>query len=189
MNIASIEKATGQTWDEWLEFFDSIGARELSHHEIAQHAYDHIVKSGAFDDAAANQDGRQNPSGWWSQNVTVAYEQHIGRRVPGQRSDGTFEVTVSKTLDGSMDDALAWWEHKVADQQVFNGVEIVGEPDISKTAKWRYWRVNLADGCRVGVTITAKGTDKAQFSVSNFKLPSPEAVEHWRAYWRQFLAD
>jgi hypothetical protein len=35
--------------------------------------------------------------GWWTQAVTMAYEQYIGRPVPGQRPDGTFQKSVSKS--------------------------------------------------------------------------------------------
>ena len=35
---------------------------------------------------------------WWSQHVTVAYEQARGIREPGQRQDGSFEASVSRTV-------------------------------------------------------------------------------------------
>jgi len=91
VNIATIEKNTGKTWDEWLEFLEGIDAKNLTHKEIAQRIHD------------------AGTPGWWTQAVTVAYEQHIGRRAPGQDNDGTFTITASKTLDGTMDEALATW--------------------------------------------------------------------------------
>jgi len=33
--IKAVERATNRTWDEWLLFMDSIGAKKFSHHEIA----------------------------------------------------------------------------------------------------------------------------------------------------------
>ncbi|HJR15886.1 MAG TPA: hypothetical protein VJ808_03450 [Gemmatimonadales bacterium] len=37
-------------------------------------------------------------SSWWSQTVTVGYERIKGLRAIGQRRDGSFEVSKSKTL-------------------------------------------------------------------------------------------
>lgn len=48
-------------------------------------------------------------TGWWAQGIAIGYEQSIGRRVPGQRADGTFEVSVTRRVafdQGSALDAL-----------------------------------------------------------------------------------
>src|SRR3712207_9399279 len=37
---------------------------------------------------------------WWSQNLTVRYEQERGMRAPGQMADGTYSASVSRTLAG-----------------------------------------------------------------------------------------
>ena len=49
--------------------------------------------------------GKVDNAGWWAQTAAVAYEQQIGRRVPGQLGDGTFQVSVSKTVPGSRRDS------------------------------------------------------------------------------------
>lgn len=187
-NIEGIEKATGISWDEWIVFLDNIGAKELSHPEIAAKVYERIVESGVFDDTVANRQGRQNSSGWWSQGVTVAYEQHIGRRQPGQRSDGTYEVSVTKTIDGTMDDAMQWWLGKAEGMTEFSGVKLSGEPRSTSTPVARNWRIDLADGTKLLVSTSAKGKDKALMAVTTQKLGSSEDAEAWRAFWREFLA-
>jgi hypothetical protein len=171
MNIEAIEKATGKSWDEWLAFFKDIKAKELAHHEIAEK----VFETGTPD--------------WWAQNVTVAYEQHIGRRAPGQRRDGTYEVSVTKTISGTMDDAFKWWLVKVAEVKEFSGVLFAGEPKTSNTDKWRHWRVNLSDGSKVIVSTSQKTSDKALLAVTSQKLASAEDAERWRVYWKQFIAN
>lgn len=188
MNTASIEKATGLSWTDWLEFFGSINASELSHHEIAVHAYDFLAKLPNGPGMSSHRPGGQTTTGWWSQNVTVAYEQHIGRRQPGQRKDGTYEVSVTKTIEGSLDDAMNYWLYKIADLDGFKDVVYEGQPGMSVTNKWRHWRVGLADGSKVIASTMQKTPNKAQLAVANQKLTSPEAVELWRKYWKQFLA-
>jgi hypothetical protein len=76
INTAAIEKGTGRSWNEWLAFLESIGAEKLSHKQIAER----VTASG-------------HTSGWWSQSIAVAYEQSIGRRLPGQVEDGTFQAS------------------------------------------------------------------------------------------------
>ena len=166
----AIEQGTGRTWDEWLAFFESIGASELTHRQIVE---------------AASESGAPP---WWRQMVTVAYEQHIGRRVPGQDGAGTFNVSASRTVEGSMDDALARWVAVVGDRTDHAGVGVTRGPDESRTDKWRYWRCGLADGSRVVVNISAKAPGKAVVNVQHERLEDAELVDHWRSYWKAVLA-
>lgn len=170
INIESIEKATGKPWSEWLAFFDDINAKELTHHKIATKVHE------------------AGTPGWWAQNITVAFEQHIGRRVPGQRSDGKYEVSVTKTFDGTLDDAFGWWLDKVSSTKEFSGISLANQSATSKTDKWRHWRVNLSDGSKVIVSTNQKFPGKAQLAVTSQNLASSLDVEHWRAYWKQFLS-
>ena len=92
ISTAAIEKGTARSWQDWLAFLEEIGADRLSHKEIAE-------RVAATGDA----------SGWWSQSIAVAYEQRIGRRRPGQRSDGTYQASASRTIPGTRDEALVAW--------------------------------------------------------------------------------
>jgi hypothetical protein len=167
----AIQKATGKSWEDWLVFFNSIGASQLSHQEIAQKAGD---LGGA-------------PS-WWRQMVTVVYEQHIGRRVPGQDCDGHFATSASKTITGdSLDHVLERWKQLMKGTEDFAGVPITRGPDVTKTEKWRYWRCGLADGSRLSVNISYKADEKISLSVQHERIESPEQVNHWRDYWNVFL--
>jgi predicted Zn-dependent protease len=168
----AIEKATGKSWDDWLAFFESIDAASLSHADIARKTHE---QGGA--------------TGWWSQMLTVAYEQHIGRRVPGQDCEGEFSVAVSKILNSDMDASLQWWQNAVGGQDTFADVAISRGPDVSETDKWRYWRAGLADGSRVNVNIYEKAAGKSILGIQHEKLESTEQVEHWRAFWKKLLAE
>jgi hypothetical protein len=170
ISIETLEKNTGKSWDQWLAYFSSIGADQLSHKEIAERVYSEGMA----------------PS-WWCQMVTVAYEQHIGRRNPGQDCTGEFAVSVGKTLDGTMDEVLARWLKLVDGKIEFSDVAVSRGPDTSSTDKWRYWRCGLADGSRVVVNIYQKSPDKVPISVQHEKIESSEQAEHWRAYWKDFI--
>ena len=73
--IGPVERATNRTWDEWLRFMDGIGARDLDHKAIALEVYEEL-------------EGTVDQLGWWTQAVTVAYEQYIGRRIPDSAPTG-----------------------------------------------------------------------------------------------------
>lgn len=166
----AILKGTGQPWSHWLHWLHGIEASELSHKDIAS--------------KLSEQNGI---SGWWAQMLTVQFEQAIGRRVAGQDCSGSFSVTASKTMPGSMDDALASWQQHMKDCTAFSDIAISRGPDISSTEKWRYWRCGLADGSRVNINIYQKSPDKASLSIQHEKLESTEQVEHWRSYWKDRL--
>jgi hypothetical protein len=150
---------------------DSLGAEQKSHQEIVALAADYGAPS------------------WWRQMITVANEQHIGRRVPGQRGDGSFSVSASRTLSGSLDDSLARWVEVVGSPDELSGVVIESGPDTTTTQKWRYWRCTLADGSRVAVNISLKTPDKSVVSVQHEQLESEDLGEHWRSYWKAILRE
>ena len=76
MKLENFARTTGRSWEKWLEFLNEIGAGELTHTEIAQRIHD-----------------TGDATGWWSQSIALAYEQHIGRRVPGQVREGEYVVS------------------------------------------------------------------------------------------------
>lgn len=171
-NKKALETGSGIEWAEWLELLEP--HRELNHTEMAKVAYEIIMERGAS----------KSPE-WWAQGVTVAYEQHIGRRQVGQQCDGKFSVTVSKTVSGDMDAALATWSESMDGIRDIDGVDIIGEPRITQTDKWRYWKVDLADGSKLNVNIQTKPSgDKSTVSINHDKLSTADDVERLRTYWK-----
>ena len=170
IDVASVERGTGRAWRDWLAFLAKIGARDLPHKEIARRVREECG------------------SGWWAQSIAVAYEQHIGRRAPGQQCDGGFQVSVNRTFPGSMDTVLARWQAVMEDRKQLAGIAITRGPEVSRTDKWRYWRCGLADGSRVSVGIGDRQGGKAVVGVGHERLDSPQAVERWRAFWKEEMA-
>lgn len=74
-------EATGKTRDDWHAVLDAAGASEWNHTRIAAWLVtDHGV------------------NGWWAQGITVGFEQARGLRQPGQKADGTYSASVTKTV-------------------------------------------------------------------------------------------
>lgn len=176
VNIAAIEEETQRPWSEWLSYLESINAKDLPHKEIAERVYERLEAEGGN-------------GGWWAQSITVAYEQHIGRRQPGQRSDGSYEVSVSKVMNGSMDDAMRAWQTAVKGKTEFSKVTISRPPTTTQTDKRRHWACSLADGTRVNADVYPKIAEKVSLSIVHTKLQSAADADRWRTYWKSVLAD
>ncbi|MBO6718198.1 MAG: hypothetical protein JJ913_09615 [Rhizobiaceae bacterium] len=165
----TIASGTARSWDEWLEFLTGIGAEKLSHTEIAR-------KVKATGDA----------NGWWSQAITVAFEQHIGRRDPGQRADGSYEVSVTRSLPGERDDIYTQVCGLLDAMPDFDG--IAGESRTSVTPKRSYWRASLEDGTAIVLSVEDKGDGKVLVALAHQKLADADEIARWRAFWKDVLA-
>lgn len=165
----AVHKATGKTWDEWKAILDNWGGPDKPHPEIATYLVDdHGVSS------------------WWAQGVTVGYERLIGRREAGQRNDGTYSASVSKTINASAetihaalaDDALRarWLEE---------GVLRLRSASAPKSVRFD----DLEAGIIIAAFLTAKGDTKASLQIQAEKLTSKVAGEEWKAAWKPRLAN
>lgn len=177
--IKTVERATNKAWDEWLHFMDSIDAKNLSHHEIATRVLEEL-------------DGKIENFAWWAQSVTVAYEQYIGRRIPGQRSDGTFQTSVSKATKLSMKDLMDKWTRFAAgDQEVL--ALIAGDVRVSGTEKRITWRTKAHDGSDIRITSEPKKDGTASIIAEQMGLQTNElnmeAKAKWSSIVQRFLED
>lgn len=169
-NIAAIEQATGRAWDEWVSRLNAQGAAELTHKEIAKRVNEELAGMTV------------DNTGWWAQGITVAYEQHIGRRVPGQLANGLFELAVSKSVARSRDEffpiVVKWFEA----QGELNGVAPL-KMRSSETSRRSNWRCDFADGSKFAATVEING-EKSKLVLSHTDVPTQEEHDAWKAYWR-----
>lgn len=173
-NISGIEAATRRSWNEWVTFLDERGARNMEHRDIAD-----IVFKTLEDDVES--------AGWWSQAVTVAYEQHIGRRAPGQKNDGTYEVSVTKLIPGTKEDVFELWNEAHGHASEFAD-EPITNIRTSITEVRSYWRADFVnDGSRLAVAVEQKTAEKAMIAVAHTKLASEADKDTWHHFWRNTL--
>ncbi|WP_430869173.1 hypothetical protein [Demequina aurantiaca] len=175
MGTDSIVRATGVEWPDWMSHLELAGGRELSHTALA------VVAERMMPANVASPE-------WWSQAVTVAYELEIGRRVPGQRADGTFEVAASRTLSGTLDDTFKTWMDLISDRDSFAGRELQDSPSTSSTAKWRRWRGKLDGGRTIVGEVGSRG-DKSVLTVTVSKMADQEELEATRDFLKSLLAN
>ncbi len=185
---ASVERNTGIGQEEWLTYFEP--HRSLDHTALAKLALARIVESHeAGNPALANRSLQ-----WWAQGVTALYEQHIGRRQEGQRCDGAYGASASKTVPGSMDEVADRWALFVQERlSEVEGIAWASEPRCTATDKWRYWRCELENGAPVSVNISARpsaaGAAKCGIAVEMRKLGSSDEATAFKNIWKAVLAE
>ncbi|MGY1650738.1 hypothetical protein [Geodermatophilus sp. SYSU D01119] len=176
--IGPIERTTGRTWDEWLTFMDGIGAPGLDHGPIALEVYEELGDGFA-------------QRGWWTQSVTVAYEHHIGRRVPGQRSDGTFQISVSRVTPLPVTGLMERWRTSADGDAAVQGIVAGGDLEVSGTDRRITWRTRATDGSSVVVTSEPEKNGTASLVATQMGLATLEdddaARERWTAIVERFL--
>ena len=169
INISSIEKATSKSWQQWVKELDESGARKLSHADLARKMHDELK-------------GKVENHGWWAQGITVAFEQHIGRRVPGQLANGLFELAVSKTVASSRTNLFARLVEWFESQNELNGHKLL-KTRSSETPNRSNWRCDFNDGSKFAATV--EGNDqKAKLVLSHTAVPSKQQADTWKIFWK-----
>lgn len=161
----SVRSATGQGREHWFDLLDRAGAASWDHPAIARH-----LAEGGMD-------------GWWAQNVTVAYEQARGLRLPGQRSDGTFDASASLTIPLALN---VLWPHLVESASLG---WLDGEWGVAAFTEGTSVRFVDRDGRRAVMSFYGSDGAKTRLAVQIGKLASPAEAAAVKAQWKGALAN
>jgi uncharacterized protein YndB with AHSA1/START domain len=159
---------TGKGWAEWFAVLDKTGAAKWPHKEIAIHLHDRCACPD-----------------WWSQMVTVGYEQARGLRVKHQTASG-FSASGSKTVNVPVAKLFAAWiDAKTRGKWLPDATKMT----IRTATKNKSLRITWSDGkSSVEVQFYAKGTAKSQVTIERRKLANAKAVAQVKAYWSAALS-
>jgi hypothetical protein len=161
-----IKAKTGCTWEKWVYALDRKGAETMAHRDIAT-----IVKE------------KYKVADWWSQTVTVGYERIKGLRAIGQRRDGTYEASKSRTFDVSVSALFeAWADAKIRKRWLDDAGAKVRTANPPKTM-----RLGLSDGSIIAVGFMPKGKDRSAVALAHTKLPDRDTANRLKTYWEERL--
>jgi hypothetical protein len=166
----AVSAKTGRGWDEWFTLLDRTGAKEMPHRDIAT-----LLRE------------KYGVPEWWSQMVTVGYEQARGLRAVHEK-EGGFSASVSKTFAAPVSRIFTLW----SDEE--KRTQWLGSPplEVRKETLNRSMRIswNEADGSktRVDVYFYEKGPEKCQVALQHEHLPGPAAVDEKKGYWKAAFA-
>lgn len=169
MSNEAIRNGSGKGWSEWRGLLDAWGAADKPHNEIAAYIQNEL-----------------GVDGWWAQSVTVGYEKIIGRRSVGERGDGSYYTSASKTVPAGIEAHFAAWVDEAnRDQWLAPGTLSLRTSQEGKNA--RFDDHNF--GGIVSLYFTERGEDKSSVSMQIEKLPSRGDIDERKATWKARLAD
>jgi hypothetical protein len=166
MSDATIKAKTGCTWERWVQALDHHGAEQMSHREIAT-----LVNT------------KYKIPGWWSQSVTVGYERIKGLRARGQRRDGSYEATKSRTFNVPVSVLFDAWADAKTRRRWLDGAKV----NVRTATAPKSMRLDWTDRSIIAVGFAAKGKSKSSVAVQHEKLPDRDTAERLKQYWSDRL--
>ena len=164
----AIQRGTGKMWSEWIALLDAWGAADRTHADIARYVHE-----------------EHGVDGWWAQAVTVGYERATGRREVGQKCDGSYAASASKTVPVPVESLFAAWVDEARrDLWLAPGTLSLRTAQDARSARFD----DLEYGGIVALWFEARGPGKASVGVQIEKLPSQDAVVERKAVWKARLA-
>jgi hypothetical protein len=158
----AVKAKTGCDWKRWVEALDYAGAASMSHREIADYVHT-----------------KWKIPGWWAQTVTVGYERIKGLRAIGQRRDGTYETSKSRTFGVPVAELYAACAEETERRRWLGGARL----EVRTATADKSMRLTWEDGSPVDFYFTAKTPDKSQLAVQHRKLPSKAEADRLKAFW------
>jgi uncharacterized protein YndB with AHSA1/START domain len=157
-----IKEKTGCTWERWVKALDHHGAATMTHREIAD-----LVHT------------KYKIGPWWTQSVAVGYERIKGLRARGQRRDGSYEASKSRTFDVPVATLFGAFADAAMRRRWLNGASV----RVRTATKPKSLRLGWDDGSIVAVGFTPKGKSKSAVAVQHTRLPDRETAERLKKFW------
>jgi hypothetical protein len=166
MSDRALKEKTGCTWERWVRALDRLGAERMPHRDIAR-----LVHT------------KYKADSWWSQTVTVGYERIRGLRARGQRRDGTYETTRSRTFQVPVTTLFDAWADAGLRGRWLDGARV----RVRTATRPKSMRLDLDDRGIVAVGFTAKGASRSAVALAHTKVPDQGTVDRLKQYWAERL--
>ncbi len=167
MSDAAVKAKTGCAWDRWVWALDKAGAHGWDHARIARHLRE-----------------KYKVSAWWNQMIAVGYERIRGLRVVGQRRDGGFTCTKSRTFALPLTRLYRAFKDKRTRDRWLPGITL----RVTSATANKYLRIVWSDGSKVAVGFYGKGPGKSQVQVEHNGLTDQAAATRLKDFWSERLA-
>ena len=161
---ATIKARTGCTWERWVKALDHVKADTWSHGEIAKYVHE-----------------KYKVSGWWAQSVTVGYERIKGLRAVGQRRDGSFEASKSRTFSVPVSTLYGAFHNARLRSRWLPGVDLT----VRTATRDKSMRISWPDGTSLEIGFTGVGAGKSRVALSHVKLSDKAATTRAKEFWTE----
>src|SRR4030095_8802626 len=158
----AVKAKPGRGGEEWVRILDKEKGPTLGHTKLAELLHE-----------------KYSVPGWWSQMVTVGYEQARGLRVKHQKKGG-FEISATRTIDANAKSIFkAWTDAKVRSRWLPKSAIT-----IHKSTPPKSLRVTWIDGAKsIGVNFYPKSAGKTLVALQHGKLESAAQAKKMKAFW------
>jgi hypothetical protein len=163
---AVLKAKTGCTWERWVKALDHVRAHTWPHREIASYVHE-----------------KYKIPGWWAQTVTVGYERIKGLRAVGQRRDGSFEASKSRTFAVPLARLYGAFRDARLRARWLPGVDLT----VRTATPQKSMRITWPDRTSVTVGFTGRGATRSQVALAHEKLPDRAAQARVKQYWAERL--
>ena len=162
ISSAAVKVKTGRGWNEWLTILDREKAAKAGHKATAE---------------LLNR--KYGVPGWWSQMVTVGYEQARGLRAKHQKPEG-FEISASRVIGADVKRVFKAWIEPRSRARWLPKTAIT----VHKATPNKSMRITWTDGAKsISVGFYAKGAGKTQVALAHGKLSSAAQAKKMKAFW------
>jgi hypothetical protein len=167
MSDAAVKAKTGCTWERWVQALDRVEAHAWPHREIARYVHE-----------------KYKVPSWWTQMVTVGYERIKGLRAIGQRRDGGYEASKSKTFAMPLARLYRAFRDQRTRKRWLPGVNLT----VRTATRDKSMRIGWPDGTSVELQFSGKGRAKSQVQIQHGRLGDRAAATRMKEYWAERLA-
>ncbi len=115
----------------------------------------------------------------------MGYERIKGLRALGQRRNGTFEASKSRTFNVPVATLFEAWSDSALRRRWLDE----GGVKVRTATAPKSMRLGWPDGTIVAVWFTAKGASKSVVALAHTKLADRETADRLKTYWTQRLDD
>ena len=116
--------------------------------------------------------------------MTVGYERIKGLRAVGQRRDGSFEASKSKTFTMPLDRLYQAFVDSRTRARWLPGIQLT----VRTATRNKSMRITWPDGTSLEVGFMSKGASKSQVALQHVRLPDRMAAARMKEYWAERLA-
>ena len=166
MGDDAVKSKTGKDWKEWFAILDRAGAAKMTHPEIANYLHT-----------------KHSVPPWWTQMVTVTYEQQRGLRDKHQRPDG-YQISVSRTIASPISKL---YKSVAVEKNRSAWLDVKGLV-VRKATPNKTMRVTWSDGKQgLEFYFYPKGESKSQIVVQHSKIADAKTAAKMKTYWSAAL--
>lgn len=162
----AVKKRTGKVWSEWFALLNKAGAKKMEHKAIAEMLYK-----------------KYSLSSWWSQMITVQYEQEIKGRKKHSKPQG-FQISKTKTFSFSASKVFSVIQYPALRKSWLENPDF----SITKLMKNKSIRGKWIDGKTIiEFQFYTKEKAKTQLVVQHSKISTEKEAEKLKKYWERNL--